>query len=503
MCNKTDSIAKVPVPLTATTGHNRAGATIRANNRAPSLKLTRKQVLERSDPDELCLIIVDKYVYNVTKFLTNHPGGKLTLHALCGRDATEPFYANHPTFVTAFMKKFLYATLTLESKSDTDADVNDAKLLELDPVTVGYRDLTEKMKEAGLFETDYTFYYKKVAWFATLFSTVLAGIFLSDSFAVHLVSAALLGLFWQQVAFLGHDIGHNGVTHDRIKDSQLGLFFGNFCTGIGMGWWKHGHNVHHVVTNSLEHDPDIQHLPIFAIHEKYLTSYIYSTYHKSVLVLNKLTHVLVKYQHFLYYPVMAFARINLYVQSILHVAQVGAYDTKEQLYRRDLQALALVGFWTWLVALTLSLPNWFERVCFFILAHNVAGILHIQITLSHFGMEAFDEDEYFIDYDDPDKCGFVSLQMRTSMDIDCPTYLDWFHGGLQFQVVHHLWPRLPRHNLRQVQQLLMSFAKEHGLVYHHMNFLEANKRTINVLKRTAKTSKSFNELFVDSWNMEG
>ena len=28
-----------------------------------------------------------------------------------------------------------------------------------------------------------------------------------------------------------------------------------------IAWWKHSHNVHHIITNHPEHDPDIQHLP--------------------------------------------------------------------------------------------------------------------------------------------------------------------------------------------------------------------------------------------------
>jgi len=32
------------------------------------------------------------------------------------------------------------------------------------------------------------------------------------------------------------------------------------------------------------------------------------------------------------------------------------------------------------------------------------------------------------------------------------------HGGLQYQVEHHLFPRLPRHNLKYCQKLVREFA---------------------------------------------
>jgi acyl-lipid Delta6-acetylenase / acyl-lipid (9-3)-desaturase len=73
------------------------------------------------------------------------------------------------------------------------------------------------------------------------------------------------------MAFLGHDIGHNAVSHDWNTDNNVGLFVGNLFTGIGIGWWKRSHNVHHICCNSIEHDPDIQHAPIFAV--KYIIVY--------------------------------------------------------------------------------------------------------------------------------------------------------------------------------------------------------------------------------------
>lgn len=64
--------------------------------------------------------------------------------------------------------------------------------------------------------------------------------------------------------------------------------------------------------NSIEHDPDIQHLPILAVDEKIFKGY-FSTYHLKKMVFDPACRWLVAYQHLLYYPVMALARINLYI----------------------------------------------------------------------------------------------------------------------------------------------------------------------------------------------
>jgi len=446
--------------------------------------LTRVQVREQSNADSNLLLIIKGKVYDVTNFQFVHPGGHLTLRALCGKDATESFFANHAPEIAKRLKAKEIATLV-------EGDC-------VDEITSAYRRLTLHMEKAGLFETDYTYYYKLSARIFAMFALVVYMVLNSTDLYVHCLAGVLLGMVWQQAAFIGHDLGHNGITKNRSVDSALGLFFGNFFTGFSIGWWKRSHNVHHIVTNSIEHDPDIQHLPIFAITPKFLESKIFSTWFNNYLALNNVAHVLIKYQHWLYYPVMAFARFNLYVQSLLHACGIGVYSTGEYMWHRNAQIWTLVGFHVWMIALTIQLPTALSRVMFYVLAHNVAGVLHVQITLSHFSMPTYNGVTY-------DNCanGFIQTQLKTSLDIDCPEWLDWFHGGLQFQTVHHVWPRIPRHNLRKVQKLLISFCEEKHLKYNRMAFYDANVSVLSKLKETSKATKSFNEIFADSFNLIG
>lgn len=71
------------------------------------------------------------------------------------------------------------------------------------------------------------------------------------------------------------------------------------------------------------------------------------------------------------------------------------------------------------------------------------------------------------------------------MDIDCPTWMDWFHGGLQFQTEHHLFPRIPRHNLRQVRPIVKALCEQHGIRYTAMTFFEANVAMMRSLREAA------------------
>jgi len=47
------------------------------------------------------------------------------------------------------------------------------------------------------------------------------------------------------------------------------------------------------------------------------TSRFFSTYYQKMMTMDHVARFLVSYQHVLFYPVMAVARLNLYVQSFL------------------------------------------------------------------------------------------------------------------------------------------------------------------------------------------
>lgn len=57
------------------------------------------------------------------------------------------------------------------------------------------------------------------------------------------------------------------------------------------------------------------------------------------------------------------------------------------------------------------------------------------------------------------------------------------------QVTHHLFPRLPRHNLLEASKLVKEFAEEQGLEYAEFGFVEGNKDVRNVLKSVAEQVK--------------
>ena len=267
--------------------------------------------------------------------------------------------------------------------------------------------------------------------------------------------------------------GHNGISHKLFTDNAIGVFIADFMGGLSIGWWKKSHNVHHIVTNSPENDPDIQHLPFFAVSTKFFKN-LYSSYHLRTLEFDAVARIFVPLQHYLFYVVMSFGRFNLYVQSYQHL-----FFSKDRVLFRGAEIAGICGFWTWYIWVLSHLPSVGMIAAYVFISHALTALLHVQITISHFGMstEEVKNEEW------------ARLALRTTMDVDCPTWLDWLHGGLQFQVIHHLFPRVPRHNLRKIIPLVKQYAEKHGMTYHTYTFTKSNKIVLSALKQVGDQVK--------------
>ena len=168
---------------------------------------------------------------------------------------------------------------------------------------------------------------------------------------------------------------------------------------------------------------------------------------------------------------------------------------------------AFLGFFAWLSLLVSCIPTWGERLAFVLLSHAVAGILNVQITLSHFSRPIFDsptKEEGDGGVNNKKYGGdFYTRNVISSLDVGCPFYLDWFHGGLQFQTLHHLFPRLGRQYLRKTLPLITSLCKKHNLPYSMKSFVDCNIEVYETLKNTGLEARSWSPLIYESMCAQG
>ncbi|KAJ5510498.1 Fatty acid/sphingolipid desaturase [Penicillium expansum] len=338
-----------------------------------------------------------------------------------------------------------------------------------------YRELNERIKAEGLYDCNYSCYFVECC---RSFLYVPPHGMVGDL-------GIFLGCFWHQLVFTAHDAGHMGITHNFHVDTLIGMLIADYLGGLSLGWWKRSHNVHHIVTNEPEHDPDIEHIPFFAISHRFLTS-LRSTYYDRIMTFDAPARFLLKFQNYSYYPIMMLARFNLYALSWEYLLKGQAPRKGPAWWHVWFELVGQVFFWTWFGygVMYKTLPDASSRIIFLLVSHVVSSPLHVQITLSHFAMSTADLGVGE---------SFAQKMLRTTMDVDCPTWLDFFHGGLQFQAIHHLYPRIPRHNLRRTQKFVIEFCRDTGIPYAIFTFYDGNKEVISRLGEVAKQVRLMEE----------
>lgn len=342
-----------------------------------------------------------------------------------------------------------------------------------DAIVERFYELHKLVQEKGLFQCNYWGYFREFCRITTLLALAYV------TFQKHwlFISAIFLGLAWHQMTFIAHDAGHQAITHWYQVDNIIGTLVADFCGGLSLGWWKRNHNVHHIITNDPVHDPDIQHLPFFAVSTKLLGN-VFSTYYERLLAFDIVAKYMIQVQNYTYYLILCFGRFNLYRLSLEYIILGQGPRKGRGAWFRYLEfaGISFFIYWFFYRVVTCSIHTAGERWMYVMVSHIVTMPVHVQITLSHFAMSTSD-----IGMDE----SFPQRQLRTTMDVDCPAWFDYVHGGLQFQAIHHLFPRMPRHNFRAAQPYVIQFCKDVGLEYTIYGFHRGNQHVIDKLAEIA------------------
>ena len=113
-----------------------------------------------------------------------------------------------------------------------------------------------------------------------------------------------------------------------------------------------------------------------------------------------------------------------------------------------------------------------SKILFLSSALFMNGFIHLQIILSHAYMPR-------ITHDTIDNIGWVRCQAITAVNIETKWYDDWFHGGLQYQFDHHIFPRIPRHNLCLIKPHILELCQKHKISYNSEYFYDAIIKMLN------------------------
>jgi fatty acid desaturase len=332
----------------------------------------------------------------------------------------------------------------------------------VDPSTASFRALALQVRAMGLLDRRPGYYRVKIT--LTIFAFVAGWVLfvIAGNSWTTLAVAALVGVMFTQLGFIGHDAGHGQVFGTRRRNRLLGLTVGNVLIGLSFGWWVHKHNAHHAHPNEMGRDPDIGAGAALASSGAPGTGR------------GPLASWLARWQAPLFFPLMLLRSGGMHVLGIGRLAR-----------RRDRAAAVEASLIVLHAALYLTVVLWvlspLKALAFVAVQQAVFSLyLGISFAPNHKGMPVIESAS---------AAGFARRQVVTARNIRGGRFTDFMLGGLNYQIEHHLFPSMPRPSLRRVQGLVRDFCAAADLGYSEESFAGSFRQIIHHLSDPGAASR--------------
>jgi fatty acid desaturase len=246
-----------------------------------------------------------------------------------------------------------------------------------------------------------------------------------------------------------------------------------FVVGSSRSWWFDSHNRHHSHPNELALDPDTE-------------LYIVNFSQRQGRTRAALVRWLTRYQAYYFFPVLGLEGVGVHIVSIVYLIRSKARYRAVEAVSMALHLAIYAG------VLLLALP-WWQAGVFMLVHHLVAGLyMGCVFAPNHKGMLIPDANSGMY---------LFHRQVLTSRNIVPSTWVDIWYGGLNYQIEHHLFPQIPRSNLKAARLVVKQYCAERGIAYHEttmwQSFVEITRYLGQVAApsrvRRAEVSRAFSE----------
>ncbi len=322
------------------------------------------------------------------------------------------------------------------------------------PDNQSYAALKKLIVEKGLLEKQPGFLTFKIIVTFVMLLIGVAILFLSDTFWIQLINAAYLAFVFGQIGFIAHDTGHRQGFHTTTQNDFFGLIHGNLLIGMSYGWWMDKHNQHHAQPNREDTDPDIA-IPVIAFSEK------------AALEKRGLPRFIVKYQKFFFIPLLLFEAYSLHVGSIIFFVK------KKNWKYRPIEILLFCLHHIGLFSIVFAALGLGQGLVFILVQKALFGLYMASVFApNHKGMLIVGKDEAM---------DFLRLQVLTARNVKAHPITDFWYGGLNYQVEHHLFPSMARNQLREAQVIIRKFCQDQKVSYYETSMFNSYVEILDYL----------------------
>ncbi|MFF0822109.1 fatty acid desaturase family protein [Micromonospora haikouensis] len=321
-----------------------------------------------------------------------------------------------------------------------------------------FAQLSRRISGAGLLDRRPAGYAVRIALTLAAFVAGWVAVPLVGDSWWQLLVAAGLAVATTQVAFLGHDAGHRQMFRRRAASEAAGLLAGNLAVGLSYGWWVDKHNRHHANPNHHDEDPDVG-----------AGALVWS--YEQAAATRGIGRRLARRQAWLFFPMLLLEGLALHVASVralLGRTPDGRYATPMR--HRAVEGLLLVLHAAGYLGLLFAVLSPGKALAFIAVHQGLWGLyMGCAFAPNHKGMPMPTADE---DLD------FLRKQVLTSRNVRGGWFVDVALGGLNYQIEHHLFPNMPRGNLRRARPIVRAYCAEHGVPYVETGLVESYRQAL-------------------------
>jgi linoleoyl-CoA desaturase len=320
-------------------------------------------------------------------------------------------------------------------------------------------------------------YLKGAIIFGWLVLSYALLVFLAGTWWLALASAISLGLAMAAVGFnIQHDAGHQAYSRRKWINKLLALTL-DLLGGSSFVWAKKHNSVHHCFVNISGHDDDID-----------IGFFGRLTPHQKRLKFHRFQHF---YLWFLY------GLLPTKWQVYDDFRDVARGRIGEHRFRRprgwDLATLlgGKIVFFSLALAIPLLVHPLWAVLLFYALASFVQGVtMSVVFQLAH----CVEEADFPLPRPDAGRMEspWAVHQVETTVDFARGNrFLSWIIGGLNFQIEHHLFPRISHVHYPALAPLVEETCREFGVRYiAHQTFRASVASHYRWLRRMGSAEKS-------------
>jgi fatty acid desaturase len=336
-----------------------------------------------------------------------------------------------------------------------------------------FANLAEIIHEMGLMRRRRASYGLRLGVLLAICAVTAAGMLLLGDSWWQVGPAVVLGIVFGQFGFLAHDTAHKQVFTSHRANEWGARILSTIGIGLSYGWWTHKHNKHHRSPNQEGRDPDI------APGGLAFTP-------RSVAERPRWLRPVTRRQGYLFFPMLLLEGLNL------HWAGLQTLARRADVPHRRLEASLILMRFAVYVAVLLLVMSPETAVLFLGVQMAVFGVvLGAAFAPNHKGMPIVPREE---------RLDFLHRQVLMSRNVRGGWLVDFAMGGLNYQIEHHLFPSMPRANLRRARPIVRAFCQEHGITYAETSLFGSYRIVVRYLNEVGLGARDpFSCPFVEAY----